>query len=150
MIDKSCSVVYQSKTPGNNNSLLQSNDSKAKYSDIAKRLSSTSTSNYHTFLATNRCKPTTTASVTIASNSCINHGASSSSSSLSCPFHGTQAHLCSSEARVLSRANKILMYVCVCVFHSFFFFFCWLSPDRYHIRMIDCCCSNDILLIYCV
>ncbi|KAH9424357.1 Unconventional myosin-IXb [Dermatophagoides pteronyssinus] len=110
LIDKSCSVVYQSKTAGNNNnnSLLQSNDSKAKYSDIAKRLSS-STSNYHTFLATNRCKPTTTASVTIASNSCINHGASSSSSSLSCPFHGTQAHLCSSEARVLSRANKILM-----------------------------------------
>jgi len=41
------------------------------------------------------------------------HGAlmRTASTNFSCPVHGSQAHLCSSEARVLSRANKILMYV---------------------------------------
>lgn len=41
------------------------------------------------------------------------HGAlmRTASSNFSCPVHGSQAHLCSTEARLLSRANKILMYV---------------------------------------
>lgn len=39
------------------------------------------------------------------------HGAlmRTASSNFSCPVHGSQAHLCSTEARLLSRANKILM-----------------------------------------
>lgn len=36
---------------------------------------------------------------------------STTGNNFSCPVHGTQAHLCSSEAKVMSRANKILMYV---------------------------------------
>ena len=123
LIDKGCSIVYQSKIAGNNNnSIHQSNvlnESKAKYSDIAKRLSSSSSSssnfhhhhNYSAFLANSRCKPTSSSAAIIVPSHCTS--SSISSSSLSCPFHGTQAHLCSSEARVLSRANKILMYVCL-------------------------------------
>lgn len=53
------------------------------------------------------------------------HGAlmRTASSNFSCPVHGSQAHLCSTEARLLSRANKILMYVHLPLLRLFFYFY---------------------------
>lgn len=52
---------------------------------------------------------------------CI-HGSLVKATSALCPMHGTQLSLCANEAKVLSKANKILMYVCICILILRFYF----------------------------